>query len=134
MIKVLISTSYGMSAFAPEMRKIMEKSKGIQKRTGEIVEYVETHAVDCTDIKEIHNILKSENDIARITHLNGSEGYAVKSTDRYSFTQGMICFFKIAEVDESKPWTITVYDGTEEVKYLDNRALIDEEMNYWEEK
>ena len=60
MIKVLISTSYGMSAFAPEMRKIMERSKGIRKRTGEIVEYVEKHAVDCADTNKIHDLLMTE--------------------------------------------------------------------------
>ena len=80
MIKVLISTSYGMSAFTPEMQKIMKKSKGIRKRTGEIVEYVETHAVDCADTNKIHDLLKSKNDIVRIQHINGNKEYAVKDT------------------------------------------------------
>lgn len=134
MIKVLISTSYGVPAFTPEMQKIMEKSKGIRKRTGEIVDYVETHAADCTDTNKIHEYLKSENDIVRIRHINGNPIYVVKDSDEKSITHGMLSFFNIAEIDESRPWTITVYDGAEGVKYLDNRALIDEEMNYWEER
>ena len=42
-------------------------------------------------------------------------------------------FYYIVEVDTTRPWRITDYDGLEYVQYLDY-IVIDEELNYCELK
>lgn len=40
-------------------------------------------------------------------------------------------FYKIEDVDISRPWHIAEYDGKEDIEYLDY-DIIDKEMNYCE--
>ena len=42
-------------------------------------------------------------------------------------------FYSIEDVDISRPWRVTDYDGSEYVQYLDY-VVIDEELNYCELK
>lgn len=48
----------------------------------------------------------------------------------YEYGKG---FYYIVEVDTTRPWRITDYDGLEYVEYLDY-TVIDEELNYCELK
>lgn len=48
----------------------------------------------------------------------------------YEYNKG---FYYIVEVDTTRPWRITDYDGLEYVQYLDY-IVIDEELNYCELK
>lgn len=38
----------------------------------------------------------------------------------------------IGEVDTSRPWTLSEYDASYGIKYLDENKLVDEELNYYE--
>ena len=48
----------------------------------------------------------------------------------YEYNKG---FYYIVEVDTTRPWRITDYDGLEYVQYLDY-VVIDKELNYCELK
>ena len=129
-VKILIFSGYGSNAATPKMEEIMNKSEGIRRRIGEIVEFVEKNAVpyQIRDYKIANNDLStSHNLIVRYEKYPGVFQYAVWDRELR-----MPSFFSIEEVDITRPWTIEEYDGSEDIVYLDERKLVDEELNYWD--
>ena len=133
MRKVLISTCYGGAEYTPEMQKIMQKSTGVRRRVGEVVEYVESVAKECPKPDMVQDMLKDDETILEVVRTDKKCTYCIKCSNEESILYGNIVSFCIVNVDDTRPWTIENYDGYEGVKYLDKRKLEDEELNYWAE-
>ena len=129
-MKVLLFSGYGGYACTKAMLDIMKKHNNIRSRFGEIVEYVENNCVDYNryDYEEAYKAMKNNKDLIVRYVLGNNEC-------RYSVWDNNInnpACFSIVDVDTTRPWTIEEYDGAEYIKYLDERKLVDEELNYWE--
>ena len=131
-MKVLLFSGYGGTTPTPKMTEIMNKYKGIRRRTGEIIKYVEDNcrvyggAASEEVIKEIEALMKKDPNTI-VTFLINRNVYYIWDVDMDSFVS-----ITIQDVDTSRPWTIKEYDGAEFVSYLDDKKLVDEVLNYWE--
>lgn len=52
----------------------------------------------------------------------------------WSKEQNKIAIIRLTDVDTSKRWTFHYYDGSENIKYLEDPICIDEENNFYEEE
>ena len=130
MEKAIIFSNYGLDGITPEMQEIMKKHFGIRSRMGEIIEYVENHAVMADEfLSEVELLRYLKNDPNAIVCRRPGKEYQVQRQDWI-----MPSTFSIIEIDTSRPWTIDEYDGAESVKYLDEIDLVDEDLNYYEER
>lgn len=128
-MKVLLFSAFGKSLVTKEISDILGKSEFPKNRCGEIISYIENHSVDMIgkSEKELFKYLKSNyNNIAKV---HSSVQGSIFCIYNYEFEN--ISNFSILEVDTSRPWTISNYDGSEYIKYLDDYKLKDKELNYY---
>lgn len=131
-MKILVFNGYGPNNVTPKMKEIMDKNEGIKSRTGEIIHFIEEHAVKCSEEDYVKMQKQMKKDPEMIVCYRSTEkvaSYQIASSEVPYF-----CNFAIIDVDTSRPWTIDTYDGAENIKYLDERTLVDEELNYYEEE
>lgn len=131
-VKVLIFSGYGADVCTPKMQEIMEKYEGVESRVGEIIDYVENVAVpfdSFEDAGEVESNLRAN--IETIVSAENNKGLI--STKYYLWDNELhsIKSFTIEEVDITRPWTIKDYDGSEYIRYLDERELVNEKLNYY---
>ena len=117
-MKVLIFNSYG--GRIPSLIKPFVQ-KGIKWRSGEVITFIEQAAVNPCGM--VPHSIKTKvvkyyvSNAARVTYLFNEEKITCE----------------IVDVDTSRPWTISTYDGAEYVQYLDYN-VVDETINYCEYK
>jgi len=132
-MKILLFTGYGGYAATPQMKKILNKYKGIRSRVGEIVDYVENNHIlyHSSYFIEAEKELKNNRELIvkfeDIQRYENRQSYSVYDANLYGLSS-----FSIEEVDTTRPWTIEEYDGAEYIEYLDEHKLVDEELNYYE--
>lgn len=125
-MKILLNTGFDAGAYTKEMKKIMDKSTFPDNIKGEIVEYMETHAVELPkhlEYKEFQDYCKQNPEniyrsSERIFHVWNSECSCLSK-------------YTIFDIDTSRPWTVTEYDGAVTPRYLDY-DVINADMNYCE--
>ena len=117
-MKVLIFNSYG--GRIPTIIKPFVK-RGIKWRTEDVIKFIEQAAVNPCGMAP-HSIK------TKIVKYYASD----KNRVTYLFNEDRVTC-EIVDVDTSRPWTITTYDGAEYIQYLDY-DVIDEPLNYCEYK
>ena len=133
-MKFLLFSNYGPAAPTEGMKSILNKGEFPKNRTGEIIEYVENHSVvlDFThhyNEKEIADYMRNlERGIFEIVKIKSHDNTIYYVYDKVF---KMITSFSIVDLDTKKPWTLTEYDESERIRYLEYE-LIDKEMNYCE--
>ena len=133
-MKFLLFSNYGPAAPTEGMKSILNKGEFPKNRTGEIIEYVENHSVvlDFThhyNEKEIADYMRNlERGIFEIVKIKSHDNTIYYVYDKVF---KMITSFSIVDLDTKKPWTLTEYDESERIRYLEYK-LIDKEMNYCE--
>lgn len=119
MIEVLIFPGYGGANIPKEVTEIIKDIPFPQCRTGDVIDYLKGLPIATGDLQGELDKLE-EGEILRL------------SEDRFAFGGSLYSSSaKIVNVDNSKPWRISEYDGAEAVEYL-NFRIIDRDMNYCE--
>jgi len=141
-MKVLLFTGYGESAYTKRMLEAAKSQTGrLADRTGKVVEIVEQAEVikvnreNESDIfEELKNRLKKDTEL-----ILGVEFSSLNEEDRkfiryYIWDPDIewVVEMTIIDVDTSKPWRITDYDGAESIEYFQGVKILDQETNYAE--
>ena len=118
-LKVILFADFGSNYCTPDMLKIMERASFPANRTGEIIDYVEQHA-----IKKDERTLTEE-------FIKKNKGSIIQcSPGRYiTWGENFCASYEIVDVDITRPWHIEDYDGYERVQYLDF-DILDPQLNY----
>jgi hypothetical protein len=123
-MKVIIMTSYGGERLPAEFKANYENP--LWRMDKDLIERIEkSNWVDVEDESEIIEVGKNY----RVKKENG----ALYVYDTPDYIVKFITF-EIADVDISRPWCIEDYDGSENIKYLDNYVCISKEYNYYDVK
>lgn len=117
-IKVVIFDGYGASGFPEHIQKQIKEQRFPECRCGSIIEILEKYPSEPREnLAEKHKKLRFDE--------------VLRCEDKFYFgvkPYNISC--TIVEVDTSKKWTLSEYDGAEYIKYLDYKC-ISEELNYW---
>lgn len=121
MIKVLLFSSYGSCGTTKDIRWLLKKYPFPKNRVGQIVEYIENNAISLTSDNIESYLKKHKNSIGKLEENN----------TYYVYDEGINCLkcLSIENVDTSKPWKISEYDGSEYIQYLDYE-IVDKDLNY----
>jgi len=121
-MKVVIFDGYGPSYFPEYIQKLIKAKDFPQCRCGNVVSLLESYPNE----ENIGN-LQERYDNLKI-------GEVLRWGNKFFFGADLYTIeCSIEEVDISRKWTISVYDGAEDIKYLKPKC-ISEELNYWEEE
>lgn len=136
MMKMVLFTNYG--GIIPDALKAMLKPESeypYSSRYGEIVDKIESTAKtlelnDGSTAYDVQNTIKSNPDtIFRIVSATILPGETLHYAGWNAETRVMATF-DIVEIDETKRWTITEYDGAERIVELSYKQ-INPELNLW---
>jgi len=123
-MKVIIMTSYGGERLPAEFKA--DYKNPLWRMDKGLIERIEkSNWVDVEDESEIIEVGKNY----RVKKENGT--LYVYDTPDYIVK---FITFEIVDVDISRPWCIEDYDGSENIKYLDNYVCISKEYNYYDVK
>ena len=95
-----------------------------------LIEYIKNNSVDFIPNVHTDNWFKLHKDaLVRVEcKENGKGKYVGFASDGIG---GSIACVSIVDVDISRRWTMSEYDGVEIIKYLDDYELRFEDINYW---
>ena len=108
-MKVVILNNYGGSI--PKFIKSYVNA-GNEWRWGKVIKFIETNAINASDLplKDIK---------VNVVCYPGVD----KNSRTYLFKEEII-ILSIVDVDTTRPWTISIYDGAEYVQYLDYEYVV----------
>lgn len=130
MKKYLIFYGYGTDIPDAVAKIIKEcKDKGLNTRTGEIIDRIETEAVTET--------INTQEDLLRLCTENPDKIFNLYDSGVYAGLCGQTGRFStatIVPIDETKKWIIDEYDGSESIRELPEYELADAELNIYRER
>ncbi|WP_373262204.1 hypothetical protein [Hungatella hathewayi] len=126
-IEVLIYTSYGLSCLPSCVSTAVDENPEgpLRERTGKVIERIRKFAIKIETLEGI-----DEKKLIRIMKENGI--VYIKPLDCYFYLMDNdplehIKRLSIEQVDISRPWIISEYDGSESIRYLE---VMDEFVNF----
>ena len=117
-IKVVIFDGYGASGFPKQIQNQIKEKDFPYIRCGSIIDILEQYpSVSKVTLMEKYNKLKVD-EVLRCDNkfYFGAKPYNISCS--------------IVEVDTSKKWRISEYDGAEGIEYLEHKCIA-EDLNYW---
>lgn len=136
MIKVAIYSGYGMPAMTNDMKKLIEDNKGLSlvELRMKLAEHIESR-VGCMsellseDMKAMETWFKCQPEMfLRVDEK--SENHTLYAC--WDCEEKRIKTISVVNVDETRRWGISEYDGAESVKYFKEPKVIDAKYNYCE--
>ena len=135
-MKIILNSHHGILTLPPEvypnMKKAMSKNKECWFYDPDLIKAIE--AVPCIVADEenastaVNKLKNGQVNLLKIVGKNESVYWL--NSPKQSFLGG-IASFTIKEVDTSRPWMITEYDGVQSIFYIDDLKLVDKKNNFY---
>lgn len=125
MVRLAIYPDYGSSYISKEGKEYINSRKGVNWRVS-LAEYIDS-------LEDTHSeITKNTFD----SFVNSKNTQYIKSKDLFFFKDlensvGLVYRVEIVDVDTTKKWRISEYDGAEDIEYFSEPVLVDKELNMY---
>lgn len=125
MVRLAIYPDYGSSYISKEGKEYINSRKGVNWRVS-LAEYIDS-------LEDTHSeITKDTFD----SFVNSKNTQYIKSKDLFFFKDleesfGLVYRVDIVDVDTTKKWRISEYDGAEDIEYFSEPVLVDKELNMY---
>lgn len=125
MVRLAIYPDYGSSYISKEGKEYINSRKGVNWRVS-LAEYIDS-------LEDTHSeITKDTFD----SFVNSKNTQYIKSKDLFFFKDlenivGLVYRVEIVDVDTTKKWRISEYDGAEDIEYFSEPVLVDKELNMY---
>ena len=125
MVRVAIYPDYGSIYISKEGKDYINSRKDVNWRVS-LAEYIDsledTHSNISQEVYD--NFVNSKN----IQYIKSKGLFFFKGLDT---DYGLVYRVKVVDVDNSKKWMISEYDGAEDIEYLNEPVLVDKELNMY---
>lgn len=128
-MKIAIYSGYGGIYVPPFVQEQLVSDSFLRNRIeiASIIEKLEpTHAEITQEVYNEFSSCKNKTIKYLKSNTNNNIVYLRNLEEKY----GQVCQVHIEDVDTSKLWKISDYDGAESVEYHTESIMIDEELNY----
>lgn len=125
MVRVAIYPDYGSSYISKEGKDYINSRKGINWRVS-LAEYIDSLGDTHSNISQgvYDNFVNSKN----IQYIKSKDLFFFKDLEEKF---GLVYRVKVVDVDNSKKWMISEYDGAEDIDYFSEPILVDKELNMY---
>lgn len=125
MVRIAIYPDYGSIYISKEGKDYINSRKGINWRVS-LAEYIDS-------LEDTHSNISQE---VYDNFVNSKNIQYIKSKDLFFFKDleekfGLVYRVKVVDVDNSKKWMISEYDGAEDIDYFSEPILVDKELNMY---
>lgn len=125
MIRVAIYPDYGSIYISKEGKDYINSRKDVNWRVS-LAEYIDS-------LEDTHSNISQE---VYDNFVNSKNIQYIKSKDLFFFKDleekfGLVYRVKVVDVDNSKKWMISEYDGAEDIDYFSEPILVDKELNMY---
>lgn len=125
MIRVAIYPDYGSIYISKEGKDYINSRKDVNWRVS-LAEYIDS-------LEDTHSNISQE---VYDNFVNSKNIQYIKSKDLFFFKDleekfGLVYRVKVVDVDNSKKWVISEYDGAEDIDYFSEPILVDKELNMY---
>ena len=125
MVRVAIYPDYGSIYISKEGKDYINSRKDVNWRVS-LAEYIDS-------LEDTHSNISQE---VYDNFVNSKNIQYIKSKDLFFFKDleekfGLVYRVKVVDVDNSKKWMISEYDGAEDIDYFSEPILVDKELNMY---
>lgn len=125
MVRIAIYPDYGSSYISKEGKDYINSRKDVNWRVS-LAEYIDS-------LEDTHSNISQE---VYDNFVNSKNIQYIKSKDLFFFKDleekfGLVYRVKVVDVDNSKKWMISEYDGAEDIDYFSEPILVDKELNMY---
>lgn len=125
MVRVAIYPDYGSIYISKEGKDYINSRKDVNWRVS-LAEYIDS-------LEDTHSNIPQE---VYDNFVNSKDMQYIKSKDLFFFKDleekfGLVYRVKVVDVDNSKKWMISEYDGAEDIDYFSEPILVDKELNMY---
>lgn len=125
MVRIAIYPDYGSTYISKEGKEYINSRKGVNWRVS-LAEYIDS-------LEDTHSSISQE---VYDYFVNSKNVQYIKSKGLFFFKDleskfGLVYRVKVVNVDNSKKWMISEYDGAEDIDYFSEPVLVDKELNMY---
>jgi hypothetical protein len=125
MVRIAIYPDYGSIYISKEGKDYINSRKDVNWRVS-LAEYIDS-------LGDTHSNISQE---VYDNFVNSKDMQYIKSKDLFFFKDleekfGLVYRVKVVDVDNSKKWMISEYDGAEDIDYFSEPVLVDKELNMY---
>lgn len=125
MVRIAIYPDYGSIYISKEGKDYINSRKDVNWRVS-LAEYIDS-------LEDTHSNISQE---VYDNFVNSKNIQYIKSKDLFFFKDleekfGLVYRVKVVDVDNSKKWMISEYDGAEDIDYFSEPILVDKELNMY---